>query len=304
MGGRVLAAQGPDIHVNVRRICSVCALDVGGLAADQEGVDENRYTLTEHLGELRGRLGRGLAAALVCAGGALTFADQIFRLMSEPLQAALPAGSKFVVVSPLEYVVTTLEIALTFGLVLASPYIIYQLWAFIAPGLYATEQKLIRVLILSASSCFMLGATFCYFVVFPFMVKFLVDMTPPEISGMYSVNVYFSFFLKFILGFGLAFELPVAIVLLCWLGILHVDSLKASRKYAIVLAFVAGAVLTPTTDPYTQSLMALPLIILYEVGLRVAQLVGTRDTPQEPAKEPAPPASAPPAPPAPVEKQG
>ncbi|MBI5496377.1 MAG: twin-arginine translocase subunit TatC [Deltaproteobacteria bacterium] len=262
----------------------------------KEPVDENRYTLTEHLSELRTRLGKGLLAAVVCGVASLALSDDIFALMSRPLQDALPPGSKFVVVSPLEYVMTTLEIALTFGLVIASPYVLYQLWAFIAPGLYATEQRLVRVLVLSACSCFLLGAAFCYVVVFPFMVKFLVDMTPPEISGMYSVNIYFGFFLKFMLGFGLAFELPVAIVLLCWLGVLDPAALARGRKYAVVLAFVAAAVLTPTTDPYTQSLMALPLILLYEVGVQVSKLVGKRDKPAAEATALAPAAPSGPAP--------
>ncbi|MEW5855133.1 MAG: twin-arginine translocase subunit TatC [Myxococcota bacterium] len=243
-------------------------------------MDETRYTLTEHLSELRARLGKGLGAALVCAVASLALADDIFELMSQPLKSALPPGSRFVVVSPLEYVLTTLEIALTFGLVVASPYIIYQLWAFVAPGLYATEQKVIRALVLATCCCFLLGAAFCYFIAFPFMVKFLVEMTPPDIAGMYSVSVYFGFFLKFMLGFGLAFELPVAIVVLCWLGILEPATLAAGRKYAVVLAFVMGAVLTPTTDPYSQSMMAVPLIILYEVGLWLARLVGKREVAQ------------------------
>jgi sec-independent protein translocase protein TatC len=196
-----------------------------------------------------------------------------------------------VVVSPLEYMMTTLHIAMTFGLVLASPYVIYQLWLFVAPGLYVTEQRLVRVMVLSACCCFLLGATFCYLVVLPTMIRFLIELTPPEIAGMYSVGLYFGFFLKFILGFGLAFELPVAIVLLCWLGALDPNTLAKGRKYAVVLAFVVGAILTPSTDPYTQSLMALPLILLYEVGLRVARLVGTRDKPAEEPKKEAPSAS-------------
>jgi sec-independent protein translocase protein TatC len=231
---------------------------------------------------------------VACAAAALALSDDIFAIMSRPLVDALPPGSQFVVVSPLEYVMTTLEIALTFGLVLASPYIIHQLWLFVAPGLYASEQKLVRALVLSASTCFLVGAAFCYFVVFPFMVRFLVEMTPPDIKGMYSVNVYFGFFLKFILGFGIAFELPVAIVLLCWLGILDPDVLTRGRKYAVVLAFVLGGVLTPTTDPYTQTLMAVPLIVLYEVGAQVARLVGRR-TPRD-AEQPAAGVPAKPAP--------
>lgn len=261
-------------------------------------VDDQRYTLTEHLSELRTRIVHGLVAALLCALASFSLADDIFALMSKPLQDALPPGSRFVVVSPMEYVLTTLHIALTFGLVVASPYIIYQLWLFIAPGLYATEQRAVRVMVLSVCFCFLAGAAFCYFVVFPFMVKFLVELTPPEIQGMYSVSLYFGFFLKFILAFGVAFELPVAIVLLCWLGILDPAVLVKARKYAVVLAFVAGAILTPTTDPYTQSLMALPLIILYEVGVQVARLVGKREarTPEATTTTPATPAPVPAAP--------
>lgn len=246
-------------------------------------MDETPHTLTEHLGELRTRLGKGLLAALACAVASLALSDDIFALMSRPLMDALPPGSQFVVVSPMEYVMTTLEIAFTFGLVLASPYILYQLWLFVAPGLYVTEQRLVRVLVSSVCFCFLAGAAFCYWLVFPFMIKFLLDMTPPEIKGMYSVNVYFSFFLKFILGFGLSFELPVAIVLLCWLGVLDPAVLARGRKYAVVLAFVLGAVLTPTTDPYTQSLMALPLILLYEVGVQIAKVVGKRGAMPSPA---------------------
>src|SRR5205823_5565790 len=157
----------------------------------KEPVDETKYTLTEHLGELRKRIGRGLAAAIACAFASLAIGDDIFTLMSKPLHDALPPGSKFVVVSPIEYMMTTLEIALTFGLIVASPFIIYQLWLFIAPGLYAAEQKMVRVLVLSVCFCFLIGASFCYFIVFPFMVKFLVEMTPPDIAGMYSISVYF-----------------------------------------------------------------------------------------------------------------
>lgn len=267
-------------------------------------MDEARYTLSEHLGELRSRLGRGLLAGLICAAVSLMVADDIFKLMSAPLQAALPPGSQFVVTSPMEYVLTSLQIALTFGLVLASPYILYQLWLFVAPGLYGNEQKTVRVLVLSVCMCFLLGAAFCYFLVFPVMVRFLVEMTPPEIAGMYSVDLYFSFFLRIILGFGVAFELPVAIVLLCWMGILDPATLAKARRYSVVLAFVLGAVLTPTTDPYSQALMALPLIILYEVGLWAARLVGRREPTPEPATAPAsPPVPAAPTPPPPTDQK-
>lgn len=254
-------------------------------------MDEQRYTLTEHLSELRSRLGRGLLLALLCALASLMLADDLFAWMAQPMKDALPEGSKFVVTSPMEYVLTTLQIALTFGLVLASPYILYQLWSFVAPGLYATEQKLVRILVLSVCMCFMGGAAFAYFLVFPTMLRFLIEMTPPDIAGMYSVDLYFGFFLRIMLAFGVAFELPVAIVLLCWLGILNPDALAKARRYAIVLAFVVAAVLTPTTDPYSQSLMALPLIVLYEVGVWAARLVGTREardaaTPPPPAPKP------------------
>jgi sec-independent protein translocase protein TatC len=251
-------------------------------------VDDKRYTLTEHLADLRRRLGRAIVAILACALASLALADDLFTVMSAPLKEALPPDSKFVVVSPLEYVLTSLEIALTFGIVLASPYVIYQLWLFVAPGLYEAEQRTVRLLVGATSLCFAAGAAFCYLVVFPVMMKFLLGMMPPDVVGMYSVGVYFGFFLRFILAFGVAFELPVAMVVLCWLGVLEPARLAKARRYAVVLSFVAAALLTPTTDPYTQTLMAVPLIVLYEVGLWAARAVGPRKKPPEPEPKPKP----------------
>jgi len=194
-------------------------------------------------------------------------------------QAAGAAGKannpdKLVVLSPLEVFFAYLKIALVVGLFLACPIWLFQAWAFVAPGLYAKEKKVVLPVVLSASALFVAGGLFAYFVMFPVMFDFLVNqMLPQTLAASFTVDNYIGLLLRLTVAFGVVFELPLAIAMLASIGIVTPKGLRRMRKYAIIVAFVLGAFLTPA-DPVSQLLMAGPLIIFYEIGIILAGIVG------------------------------
>ncbi len=372
-------------------------------------LDDTAYTLTEHLGELRGRLFKGLLAVLVTSGACLAFAPTILDYATEPLRATLRDGNRvetlivhqqpegraalertlagldrarirgadatlkeavslvrsaassrypidlllvtaesigadgayvsdllegvepapyvvylvadpeapavrelqldgatvvlepvrvpvmrrlvrraagaagkasnpdrLVVLSPLEVFFAYLKIAIVFGLFLACPIWLYQAWAFVAPGLYAHEKRLVLPVVLSASLLFVSGGLFAYYVMFPVMFDFLVNqMLPQTLTASFTVENYIGLLLRLTVAFGVVFELPLVIALLAYVGIVDVPMLSRMRKYAVIFAFVLGAFLTPA-DPMSQLLMAIPLVVFYEVGIIVARVVGKK----------------------------
>ncbi|MCS6999019.1 MAG: twin-arginine translocase subunit TatC [Aquificaceae bacterium] len=227
--------------------------------------------LTEHLRELRSRLIKSTLAFLLGAGVAFYFASLIFEILKEPVKRSYPQV-ELVTLSPTEPLFILLKISLVFGFILSLPVILYQLWRFVEPALYPNEKKLVVPITLLSLLLFLMGGAFSYFVALPMALKFLlgIGLSQLQATPFLSVDLYISFLLKMIVGFGVAFELPVVIVLLQRAGIVSEQQLKAFRKYFIVIAFVAGALIAP--DVTTQVLMAVPLILLYEVSLLAGKL--------------------------------
>jgi sec-independent protein translocase protein TatC len=235
----------------------------------------------EHLGELRTRIMWSLVAVLVGLGISLTFTDRLMKFVRRPFDVAAP-GQKLVFVAPTEAFWVYMKVALIAGIVLAMPVILYQIWAFVAPGLYTHEKRYALPFVIVGSLFFALGAAFAQLVVIPFAMRFLVSFPGPDLAPMISINSYVDFILKFTLAFGVVFELPVAITIASRIGIVTPKMLAKNRKYAILINFVVAAALTPTPDIFNQVLMAGPLCLLYELGIISARLFGKRREP--PAK--------------------
>lgn len=227
--------------------------------------------LTEHLRELRSRLIKSIIAFLMGTGVAFYFASYIFEILKEPVKRSYPKV-ELITLSPTEPLFILLKISVVFGFILSSPVILYQLWRFVEPALYPNEKRLIIPLTFFSIILFLLGGAFSYFLALPMALKFLlgIGLSQLQATPFLSVDLYISFLLKMIIGFGIAFELPVFIFLLQRAGIVSEEQLKAFRKYFIVIAFVAGALIAP--DVTTQILMAVPLILLYEISLLVGKL--------------------------------
>ena len=257
-------------------------------AAEEEPVHE--MTFTEHLNELRVRLVRCIIAAfvgmLLCYG----FAEQLFMLLMEPLLNLLePMGGSLIYTGLAEAFFTHMKVAAIAGLFLVSPYIFYQIWMFIAPGLYEGERKYMIPIALASAVCFVTGALFGYLVVFPYGFQFFLGYASEFIKPMPSVKEYFSFSTGLLFAFGLIFEMPLFMLFLSALGIVTYKTLRKYRKYAILGNFIVAAILTPP-DVVSQCLMAAPMCLLYEIGIWVSYLFGKK--PKEPVADEAEAASA------------
>ena len=226
--------------------------------------------LTGHLGELRKRVVRILCAVAAGFGVSFFFSERIVDLMTRPIRTSL------IFTAPTEPLWSNLKVALFSGLLLSLPVILHQVYQFIAPGLYPRERKNVLPFIAVGTFFFLLGISFCYFVVLPLALKFLMHYKTGSLVPMISIGVYVDFILKFMLAFGLIFELPVVIIFLARLGLLTPDFLSRNRKYAVLINFILAAVLTPTPDIFNQCLMAGPLILLYEVGIIGARWFGKK----------------------------
>ncbi len=239
-------------------------------------MDEKEYSLVEHLGELRKRLGRALIGIAVLAMAAFAVSDQLLDLLRQPMQSILVEvhgpGAKFIVVGAAEYLVCQMKAAMVAGVFLASPWVLYQVWLFVAPGLYDHERRYVLVFVWAGAFFFCAGGAFCYFAVFPSMFRYLVSNLPPDIALMPGLEEHFSFTLKMLLGFGVAFETPVVIFILSLAGIIDPASLGKYRRHISVIALIIGAVLTPTPDPLSMFLLAGPLYVLFELGVVVSRL--------------------------------
>lgn len=250
-------------------------------AEEQEPVHE--MTFTEHLNELRIRLVRCIIAVFIGFLACYGFAEQLFLLLMDPLVAQLaPSGGSLIYTGLPEAFFTHVKVAAIAGLFLVSPYVFYQLWMFIAPGLYEGERKYIVPIALCSAVCFVTGAMFGYFIVFPFGFQFFLGYATEFIKPMPSVKEYFSFATSMLFAFGFIFELPLFMLFLSALGVVTHKSLRKYRKFAILGNFVVAAILTPP-DVVSQCLMAGPLCILYEIGIWVSQIFGRK--PKEPVPE-------------------
>jgi sec-independent protein translocase protein TatC len=238
--------------------------------------------LGNHLEELRKRLMIAAGSWLVAFLGCYSVAEQLFEQISLPVRQALPEGSSLVFINATEPFFTLLKVAALAGLVVAFPIIIWQLWGFIAPGLYANEKKLVIPFVILSSLCFGCGTYFGFTLVFPMVFSFLVAYGTGVggINAMLSMGAYLTLASRLLIAFGLVFELPIVIFFLARMGIVDHKWLAKNRKYALLMAFVMGAVLTPP-DLFSQTSIALPFIVLYEVGIIVARLFGKKKVVEE-----------------------
>jgi sec-independent protein translocase protein TatC len=219
-----------------------------------------------HLLELRDRLLKGVAAILVIFLICAPFANTLYVFLAEPLMSALPEGNTMISTEPHGPFFVPFKLAFAVAVALAMPILLYQLWAFIAPGLYENEKRLAIPLVVSSTLLFYLGIVFAYFVVFPIIFLFFTSTAPEGVAVMTDINSYLSFVLKLFFAFGIAFEVPVATVLMVRMGVTTPDDLALKRPYIIVGAFVVGMVLTPP-DIFSQTMLAVPVWVLFEAGL-------------------------------------
>ena len=228
-----------------------------------------------HLIELRQRLVRSAIAIVVVFLALSPFMRDIFEVLSAPLMSVLPEGTKLIATGVITPFMVPLKLTLFVSFLIALPYVLYQAWAFVAPGLYLHEKRLAAPIIASSMAMFGLGMAYCYFVVFGLVFRFIANFAPATVNVAPDIDAYFSFVLGLFLAFGLTFEVPIVVVLLARFGIADIERLKASRPYVIVGAFIVAAIFTPP-DVISQLLLAVPLCLLYEVGIQVARLVGKR----------------------------
>ncbi len=227
-------------------------------------------TLISHLLELRDRLLRSLLAVFIAFLPLVFFSNELFTLIARPLVEKLPEGTSLIATSVVAPFMTPLKLALIAAVFIAMPYVLYQVWAFVAPGLYRHEKRFAMPLFASSVVLFYGGAAFAYFLVFPLMFAFLTSTTPEGVQMMTDMSSYLDFALLLFFAFGIAFEVPIATVLLVATGLVKVETLKKHRGYVLLGIFIVAAFLTPP-DAISQSFMAVPMYILYELGILLAQ---------------------------------
>ena len=223
-------------------------------------------TLVSHLLELRDRLLRAIIAVIVIFVCLAPFANPLYEILAAPLMSALPEGNSMISTEPHGPFFVPFKFAFACAFALAVPYLLFQMWAFVAPGLYTHEKRLVLPIIVSSSLLFYLGILFAYYVVFPIIFAFFANSAPEGVQVMTDINAYFSFVVKLFFAFGLAFEVPVATVIFVKLGITTPDNLAKKRPYIIIAAFVVGMLMTPP-DIFSQTLLAVPVWLLFELGL-------------------------------------
>ncbi|RJQ51279.1 MAG: twin-arginine translocase subunit TatC [Desulfobacteraceae bacterium] len=240
---------------------------------------DEKLPFTAHLEELRNRLIKSFIAIAIGFAVSYGFKEKLFDILARPLIQVMREGDTLIFTGLPEAFFTYLKVAFLSGVLLASPVLFYQFWMFIAPGLYRKERQLLVPILVLSTFFFAAGALFGYFIVFPFGFKFFLGFATETIRPLPSMKAYLSFSAKLLLAFGFIFELPLVLIFLARLGIVSVDFLKKNRKYAILLAFIVGAILTPP-DVITQILMALPLITLYEISIIGARIFGKKEREQ------------------------
>ena len=242
------------------------------MSADN-GETQQEQSFLSHLIELRSRLVRSAVAILIVFLVMSPFMKEIFDLLSEPMMAALPTGSKLLATGVTTPFMVPLKVTLFAAFIVALPYVLWQAWAFVAPGLYRHEQRLAAPLIISSVAMFFAGVSYCYFVVFKLIFRFIANFAPMSVTVSPDIEAYFSFVMGMFLAFGLTFEVPIVVVLLARFGIANVEKLKQVRPYVIVAAFIVAAIFTPP-DVMSQLLLAIPLVVLYELGIVLARFFG------------------------------
>lgn len=238
---------------------------------DKEHSEDHKMSLTEHLVELRIRLTRSLIALGIGFAGCYYFKDRIFDIVTRPLTQVLPKNSYLIYTGLTEAFFTYMKVAFFASLIITSPFILYQIWKFIAPGLLPKERKYVVPFVISSSLLFITGVLFGYFIALPPAFEFFVSFNNQYLQAMLSFKDYLSLFVTFLLGFGLSFELPIFIFFLTKLGIVNAKMLSKQRRYAILVIFIVAAILTPSPDALSQVLMAIPLMFLYEISIFVSK---------------------------------
>lgn len=237
-----------------------------------EGESLAEGTLVSHLLELRDRLLRSVIVVLLCFVPLAFFQNELFTLVARPLIEKLPAGTSLIATSVISPFMAPLKLSLIVALFIAMPYVLFQVWGFVAPGLYKRERRFALPLLVSSIALFYAGIAFAYYIVFPLMFQFLASTTPEGVKMMTDIANYLDFVLLLFLAFGIAFEMPVAVVLLVASGLVKLEALTRNRGYVILGIFVIAAFLTPP-DAVSQTFMAVPMYLLYELGIVFARFV-------------------------------
>lgn len=240
--------------------------------------------LLSHLIELRDRLLRACAGVFVVLVCLLPFANQIYSRFAQPLLVHMPASTSMIAIDVISPFLTPLKLCLVLAIFIAMPWVLYQAWAFVAPGLYQREKALALPLLAASSALFYLGMAFAYYVILPVFFAFLTQTAPQGVAVMTDINHYLDFVLTIFFAFGVCFEVPVATVLMVLIGVTTPDALARKRPYVVVGAFVVGAVLTPP-DVISQTLLAVPMWLLFELGIVCARLLARRAQAREPESE-------------------
>ncbi|RJT22384.1 Sec-independent protein translocase subunit TatC [Buttiauxella izardii] len=227
---------------------------------------EDTQPLISHLIELRKRLLNSIIAVLVIFLALVYFANDIYQIVSAPLIKQMPIGSTMIATDVASPFFAPIKLTIYVAVFLSAPVILYQIWAFIAPALYKHERKLVMPLLFSSTMLFYIGIAFAYFVVFPLAFGFLTKTAPVGVIVSTDITKYLDFVMALFMAFGVAFEVPVAIILLCWMGVTTPEELKKKRPYILVGAFVVGMLLTPP-DVFSQTLLAIPMYCLFEIGV-------------------------------------
>lgn len=223
-----------------------------------------------HLMELRRRLLYCLVTILIVFLSLVYFSNDIYQWISAPLIKQFPAGATMIATDVASPFMTPVKLTLMVSIFISVPFILYQIWAFVAPGLYQRERRLMLPLLISGTSLFYMGMAFAYFVVFPLAFGFFAKSAPKGVLIATDIHLYLDFVMRLFMAFGVAFEVPVAMILLCWSGITTPDQLKTKRPYVFVGAFVVGMLLTPP-DVFSQTLLAIPIYLLFEAGIFIAK---------------------------------
>ena len=237
-----------------------------------EETDLKSQPFMEHLIEFRDRVLRSVVAVLIIFAGLFSFSNELYIYISEPIREYLPESSTMIATEVASPFLTPFKLTLVLSLFAAMPYILYQAWAFLAPGLYQREKKIVIPLFISSVALFYAGMAFAYYIVFPLVFLFFTSIAPEGISVMPDIRSYLDFVLKLFFAFGLSFEIPIAVVILSWMGAVNPNNLAKKRPYVFVMCFVLGMLLTPP-DIISQTLLAIPMWLLFELGILFGRLV-------------------------------
>ena len=238
--------------------------------------NENAQPLVAHLSELRDRLLRGILAILLIFAGLFSFANDIYFFVSEPLRSLLPEGTSMIATEIASPFLTPFKLTMVLAIILAMPYLLYQAWAFIAPGMYKSEKRIAIPLLLSSIVLFYAGLAFAYYVVFPLVFGFFASIGPEGVNYTPDIARFLDMVLKLFFAFGIAFEIPIATVLLIWAGVTTPQKLAEKRPYIVVGCFVFGMLLTPP-DVISQALLAIPMWFLFELGVFFGRFIKTEE---------------------------